>query len=136
MSRSGARIGLRIARPAVPAIIVRSAACSGRGAVLPPEALSSPLRVEGVAGPASDSAAAKVGALRRQRSYPGIAAAVAADGVVVWRAMGGVADLESQRPVSDRTQFPIGSVSKPLTAALALRQQERSALDLDRVVRT
>jgi CubicO group peptidase (beta-lactamase class C family) len=38
--------------------------------------------------------------------------------------------------VSDRTQFPIGSVSKPLTAALALRQQERSALDLDRVVRT
>ena len=62
---------------------------------------------------------------------PGFALAVAVDGQVVWSEAFGYADLEAKRPATPATQFRIGSVSKPLTAAAAAQLYETGKLDLD-----
>src|SRR3989475_8780147 len=55
---------------------------------------------------------------------PGVQVAVAVNGKLVWSEGFGYADAERKRPVTRQTQFRIGSVSKPLTAApLALLYQ-------------
>lgn len=62
---------------------------------------------------------------------PGFAIAVAVDGRVVWSEAFGYADLEAKLPATPATQFRIGSVSKPLTAAAVAQLVERGTLDLD-----
>jgi len=62
---------------------------------------------------------------------PGFALAVAVDGQVVWSEAFGYADLEAKRPTTPATQFRIGSVSKPLTAAAVAQLYEARKLDLD-----
>lgn len=62
--------------------------------------------------------------------------AVGRDGSLVWLEAQGYADLESRREVTTQSQFPIGSVSKPLTAVVALRLAERGVLNLDADSRT
>lgn len=64
-------------------------------------------------------------------NIPGFAIAVAVDGKLVWSEAFGYADLEAQRPATIATQFRIGSVSKPLTAAAVAQLYERGRLDLD-----
>ncbi|MCA1778813.1 MAG: beta-lactamase family protein [Xanthomonadaceae bacterium] len=68
-------------------------------------------------------------ALRRQ-SIPGVSAVVIDDHQVIYSAGRGLADIKTARPMTDRTVMYIGSLSKILTAVLALRQVERSALAL------
>ncbi len=48
---------------------------------------------------------------------PGMSIAVAVDGRIVWAEGFGFADVEQCVPVTPRTEFRIGSTSKPLTAA-------------------
>mgnify|MGYP001549660109 CR=1 FL=1 len=62
---------------------------------------------------------------------PGLAAAVAVDGWLVWSEAFGFADLEAQRPVTSASRFRIGSISKSLTAAGLLRLVEQGRIDLD-----
>jgi serine beta-lactamase-like protein LACTB, mitochondrial len=62
---------------------------------------------------------------------PGFSVAVASHGQVVWAQAYGYADLENQILADTQTQFRIGSVSKPLTAAGLMRLQQRGKLDLD-----
>ncbi len=62
---------------------------------------------------------------------PGMQVAVAVDGKVVWSEAFGYANLELQLPVTRTTQFRIGSVSKPLTAAAVALLVEQGKLDLD-----
>jgi serine beta-lactamase-like protein LACTB, mitochondrial len=62
---------------------------------------------------------------------PGVQVAVAVDGRVVWSEGFGYADVERRRPVTAETQFRIGSVSKPLTAAAVGLLDEEGKLDLD-----
>ncbi|MEX0916476.1 MAG: serine hydrolase domain-containing protein, partial [Wenzhouxiangellaceae bacterium] len=64
----------------------------------------------------------------RQQSIPGVSVVVIRDHQVVYSAGRGVADIETGRPMTDRTVVYIGSLSKVLTAVLALRQVERGAL--------
>lgn len=64
-------------------------------------------------------------------SIPGFALAVAVDGKLVWSEAFGYADLEAKRPATTLTQFRIGSVSKPLTAAAVAQLYEAGRLDLD-----
>lgn len=66
----------------------------------------------------------------RQQSIPGVSAAVIRDHQLIYSAGRGVADIESGRPMTDRTVMYIGSLSKVLTAILALRQVENDALAL------
>jgi CubicO group peptidase (beta-lactamase class C family) len=53
------------------------------------------------------------------------------NGKLVWSEGFGYADRERQIPVTNETQFRIGSVSKPLTAAAVALLYEQGRLDLD-----
>ena len=62
---------------------------------------------------------------------PGLQVAVALGGKLVWSEAFGYADLARGVPVTAETQFRIGSVSKPLTAAAVALLYEQGKLDLD-----
>jgi CubicO group peptidase (beta-lactamase class C family) len=64
-------------------------------------------------------------------NLPGLSVAVAVDSQIVWAAGFGWADVESRAPVTPRTRFRLGSVSKTLTAAAVALLHERGRLDLD-----
>jgi len=61
----------------------------------------------------------------------GLQVAVGVDGKLVWSEGFGYADVACKVPVTAETQFRIGSVSKPLTAAALALLYERGKLDLD-----
>ena len=75
-------------------------------------------------------------ALLLQANLPGVSVAVARNGEIVWTEGFGWADVEDRKPVTPRTQFRLGSVSKTLTAAAAALLYERGRLDLDAPVQT
>ncbi len=66
---------------------------------------------------------------------PGVSLAVGHEGRIVWTEVRGYADVGGRRPVTTDSRFLIGSVSKTLTAAGALRLAEQDILDLDTDVR-
>ncbi|MDX1623622.1 MAG: serine hydrolase domain-containing protein, partial [Gemmatimonadota bacterium] len=66
---------------------------------------------------------------------PGVQVAVWRDGRIVWSEGLGWADAENRAPVGPETRFPVGSVSKALTAVGAVRLADRGELDLDAPVR-
>src|SRR5205814_688732 len=68
---------------------------------------------------------------RLSSHIPGVQVAVAIDGTLVWSEGFGYADAARRRPVTRATQFRIGSVSKPLTAATVALLYEQGKLDLD-----
>ena len=61
----------------------------------------------------------------------GIAAAVVVNGELIWSDAAGHADRRFNAPLSTRSRMRIGSVSKPVTAALAAKLAEAGVLDLD-----
>lgn len=67
----------------------------------------------------------------RALGAPGASIAVMRDGRMIWSEGFGLADVEQQVPVTPKTVFRIGSVSKPLTAAALglLVQQGKVGLD-------
>src|SRR5438128_9895102 len=62
---------------------------------------------------------------------PGLQVAVAVGGKLVWSEAFGYADLAREVPVTAETQFRIGGVSKPLTAAAVALLYEEGRLYLD-----
>ncbi|MDH3914518.1 MAG: beta-lactamase family protein [Chromatiales bacterium] len=66
---------------------------------------------------------------------PGMMAAVARGSCLVWSDAAGHADLEQQVPLTTDTRMRIGSVSKTLTAALALRLVQDGQMDPDADIR-
>jgi serine beta-lactamase-like protein LACTB, mitochondrial len=67
----------------------------------------------------------------RALGSPGASVAVMFDGQVIWSEGFGLADVEQQVPVTARTVFRIGSVSKPLTAAALGFLVQQGKVDLD-----
>lgn len=67
---------------------------------------------------------------------PAVSAAVFASGALAFAGAAGFADVEQQVTASVETRFRIGSVSKPITAALVARLVEQGKLDPDAVVQT
>lgn len=61
----------------------------------------------------------------------GIVAAVVIDGQLVWADAAGYGELQSRTPLSDGALMRIGSVSKPITAALAAKLHELGEIDID-----
>jgi len=61
----------------------------------------------------------------------GLQVAVGVDGKLVWSEGFGYADVARKIPVTAETQFRIGSVSKPITAAAVALLYEQGKLDLD-----
>jgi len=66
-----------------------------------------------------------------EQSVPGISAAVVCDNEVIYSGGRGVADIASGRAMDDTTVMYIGSLSKILTAVLALQQIERGTLAMN-----
>ena len=66
-----------------------------------------------------------------QSRVPGAAVAVIAGGELAWSEGFGMADVEQRVPVTRRTRFRLGSVSKLLASAAAMKLAEAGRLDLD-----
>jgi CubicO group peptidase (beta-lactamase class C family) len=94
-------------------------------------------RVEpGIDTALAQQASAAMESLRQLGGYPAVSAAVAVKGHIVWQEARGWAVVETQAPASIDTSFAIGSVSKALTAAVAMKLAERGVLNLDADIRT
>lgn len=74
---------------------------------------------------------AQIDQARIEASIPGLAVGVIRNGEVLGLMGFGYADLETSRPVTADTPFNIASVTKPMSAVLALRLEEIGVLDLD-----
>jgi CubicO group peptidase (beta-lactamase class C family) len=74
----------------------------------------------------------------RMRFYavPGLSVAVVDGGRIVWAKGYGLADVRARRPVTTRTMFLAGSISKPVTAMGAVDLVERGVLPFDAGVNT
>src|SRR5262249_47227017 len=75
-------------------------------------------------------------ALVVEDNLPGFSVAVAMDGQILWAEAVGWADIERRIPVTARTRFRLGSVSKTLTASALLLLHDRGRVDLDAPVQT
>ena len=82
-----------------------------------------------------DSLAELAQAKMREYQVPGMAMGVLDGGVVTTRTLG-VTNVEDPLPVTDRTVFPIASISKTFAATMAMRLVEQGKLDLKAPVRT
>lgn len=67
---------------------------------------------------------------------PGMQVAVWGDGRLLWSEGLGWADVEDSIPVTPSARFPIGSVSKSLTAVAAARLMDAGLLDVDAELRS
>lgn len=68
--------------------------------------------------------------------FPGVSVAVARDGRIIYARGMGVADRESGAPVTPRTRFPIGSITKPITCLSTLQLVGQGRVSLDAPVGT
>jgi len=66
-----------------------------------------------------------------QLAVPGVSIAVITGGEIEWARGFGVADVETQRPVTPDTLFQAASISKPVAALAALKLVDRGVVDLD-----
>lgn len=80
---------------------------------------------------AAATAIAALSAHRREQGFPGITAAVAQNGKLLWRGGAGWQSLAPAIPVSPDTQLRIGSSSKAVTATAVARLIDRVELSLD-----
>jgi CubicO group peptidase (beta-lactamase class C family) len=71
-----------------------------------------------------------------ERHVPGLSVAVVQDNQIAWAKGYGVLKAGEERPVTPRSLFQACSVSKMVTAPLALRLIDAGVLDLDRNVNT
>ncbi len=82
--------------------------------------------------PDLESFAATLDSLRLAAQIPGLSAVVVQDGAVIFAHGFGYANLERRIPATPETPFNIASVTKPISAVIALRLVEQGVLDLDR----
>jgi CubicO group peptidase (beta-lactamase class C family) len=80
---------------------------------------------------AVDSARVAIRRRIRAGNLPGVSVAVGRGGEVVWAEAFGWADLSSDVLATPRTLYPVGSISKSLTATAAGLLHERGRLDFD-----
>ncbi len=110
-------------------------------------ALQEPIPVQGAAAEGNnriydDTYTDTIGSLREDlEGYraslvsPSISLAVGVGGYLVWADARGYADIESQTLATPDTIYPIGSVSKPITAVLTALLWQDGLLDVDADVR-
>lgn len=104
-------------------------------ALMAPVALPSGAHLQAAPAPpavAAERFAARVDSLRQARKIPGLALVVLRDTTILLSRGFGLADVERGIPVTPETPFNIASVTKPISAVVALRLVEQGLLDLDR----
>ena len=67
-----------------------------------------------------------------QNQVPGAAVAVISESDILFQKTYGVSDLQTRRPITKRTFFRAGSLTKILTALAIMRLKEQNLLELDR----
>ena len=103
-------------RPASLGVMILAAGCGGSG-------VSDAARLEVLIE--------QIDATRIEAGIPGLAVGVLQNGELLALRGLGFADLEAGRPVTPDTPFNLASVTKPISAVLALRLLEEGLLDLD-----
>jgi CubicO group peptidase (beta-lactamase class C family) len=73
----------------------------------------------------------RLGRFQRDRRVPGVSAAVARRGAILWQEAVGAARLEDGTPVTPDTQFRVGSITKTFTAVALMQLRDEGALALD-----
>ena len=68
---------------------------------------------------------------RKDNGIPGISVAVTENGKIVYSRGFGYADVKNEKAAHAGTIFRLASVSKPLTALIAMRQADKNQLELD-----
>ncbi len=68
---------------------------------------------------------------RYSQSAPGAAIIIAKNGEVIYERYFGVADMETNAPITENTAFNIASISKQFTAVGALKLQEEGKINLN-----
>jgi CubicO group peptidase (beta-lactamase class C family)/sugar lactone lactonase YvrE len=101
------------------------------GKILPWDSLSPVLVLKTELGQGRSDAGATMREAIGSGAAPGAAAAVGRGGHLLWAEGFGVADLAAGTPATVETRFGIGSISKTLTLAAALRLVDAGKLDLD-----
>lgn len=66
-----------------------------------------------------------------ENKVPGMSAAVAIDGKIIWSEGFGYADLENGVPATKHTRFRIASISKPITSAALALLYEKGSINID-----
>jgi D-alanyl-D-alanine carboxypeptidase len=123
----------------------QASATPSRPSARPTGPKPTPFSIRSVVGapasnPATGAAATRIAlterldALREAYGLPGVSAAILfADGSM-WRGSSGLADIETERPVTRDTQFAIASISKTFLAARILTLIEQGEIGLDDAV--
>lgn len=93
--------------------------------------LIAPLLAQGEAPAWAEDALAAIEGLMRRESVPGLACAIGVGDELPFARGFGTADLENDVPVTPQTVFRLASISKPITAVLALQLAAAGELDLD-----
>jgi CubicO group peptidase (beta-lactamase class C family) len=70
-------------------------------------------------------------ALRVRWDVPGMSAAIAQDGVILWARGFGYADVEAHRPATPDTVYHLASLTKPFAAAVLLQLVHEGRLNLN-----
>ncbi|MET8028148.1 amino acid adenylation domain-containing protein [Streptomyces avermitilis] len=106
---------------------------AGSGVVAEAAALLGAVRreVPGVRGEDRDPFAEGLTAAMAERHVPGVALAVLRDGAVAELRGHGTLEAGGSDPVTERTLFQVGSISKHLTAFAVLRLVHQGLIDLD-----
>jgi CubicO group peptidase (beta-lactamase class C family) len=68
---------------------------------------------------------------QRQRRIPGVSAAVARRGTILWEEAIGLADVAAGMEVTPDTQYRVGSITKTFTAVALMQLRDAGALGLD-----
>jgi serine beta-lactamase-like protein LACTB len=85
---------------------------------------------------AVDSARGAVRRLIRAGNLPGVSVAVGRKGNLVWAEAFGWADVSRDQPATPETLYPVGSISKSLTATAAGLLHQRGRLDFNVPIQT
>lgn len=71
----------------------------------------------------------------KENNVPGLSAAIAVQNEVLWTGGFGYANLQHMVPAGSHTLYRIASISKPITAVLAMQLVEAGKLDLDKPIK-
>src|SRR5262245_51296534 len=74
--------------------------------------------------------------LRIQAGIPGLSAAIASNGRIIWEGGLGFADVEARVAAAPHTPYPVASITKTATSTLLMQCVEDGRLNLDAPIRT
>jgi serine beta-lactamase-like protein LACTB, mitochondrial len=101
---------------------------------LPTEAPLTSIAFDPAFGDAAQEAIAALEAMRAEEGIPGVTAAVAIDGALVWTGAAGWSELENLTAMTPDNVMRIGSTSKAITATMLARLEDQSVLSMSDMV--